>query len=110
MNLEQYLESKQVAKSEKPRTQKIEKPPQKPILSKNRLRTIKEDIEKIEKMLSDLETEKLQLEQSMANSDFYNRGQRTVEDMDRYEMIKKEIPDIEKQWEEMSEHLESLMN
>lgn len=110
MNLEQYLESKQVAKSEKPRTQKIEKPPQKPILSKNRLRTIKEDIEKIEKMLSDLEAEKLQLEQSMANSDFYNRGQRTVEDMDRYEMIKKEIPDIEKQWEEMSEHLESLMN
>ena len=110
MNLEQYLESRLDNKTEKVKVQKVEKPSQKPILSKNRLRTIKEDIEKIEKILSRLESEKQQLEQSMTNSDFYNRGQRTVEDMDRYEVIKKEIPQLENQWEEMSENLESLLN
>jgi ATP-binding cassette subfamily F protein 3 len=110
MNLEQYLESRQETRTEKPKAQKTEKTPQKAIVSKNRLRTIKEDIEKIEKMLADLELEKHQLEQSMANSDFYNRGQRTLEDMDRYDAIKKQIPKLEQQWEETSENLESLQN
>ena len=108
MNLEQYLESRQTVKNEKPKTAKTEKAPQKLMVSKNRLKSIKEDIEKIEKMLTDFETEKSELEQAMAKPDFYNRGSMTMEDMNRYEFIKNEIPSLERKWEEASENLESL--
>jgi ATP-binding cassette subfamily F protein 3 len=108
MNLEQYLESRQNTKSDKPKQKTAEKPAQKATVSKNKLRSIKEDIEKIESTISQFESEKTSLEQAMSNSDFYGRGAKTVGDMDRYEMLKKEIPKLEARWEELSENLESL--
>jgi ATP-binding cassette, subfamily F, member 3 len=110
MNLEQYLESRQTVKNDKPKIIKLDKQPQKSIISKNRLKSIKDDIEKIENMLTGFESEKSELESAMTKPDFYNRGSKTVEDMDRYEFIKNEIPNLEKIWEEMSENLESLTN
>ncbi len=110
MNLEQYLEWRQSAKSDKPKQAVIEKSPSKQTISKNRLKAMQDEITKLESKIQQFEAEKQALELAMQNSDFYNRGTQSVTDMDRYDFLGKEIPKLEQTWETKSQEFEDLLH
>ncbi|RJP59293.1 MAG: ABC transporter ATP-binding protein [Ignavibacteriales bacterium] len=93
---------KNIKKEEKRRIAEIRQEKYKATLSlKNKLDTVEKEIEK-------LETEKLELENSLADPTIYNEAEKIKKHKQRYIEVQKSIEDTYNQWTEISSELESI--
>ncbi len=96
-------EIRKPAKKEKPRR---ERKPDELRIKRRKIRRLREELEKIEARLEELESEKKLIEEELANPDLYRDGEEAREKVTRYEVLKKELDDLYRKWEELMIKLE----
>lgn len=73
-----------------------------------RTKPVKDKIEKVEKKIETLETEKADIEASMAEPDFYKDGEKAKSTSYRYKEIDKELNDLYHRWNELTKEVDRL--
>jgi ATP-binding cassette subfamily F protein 3 len=73
-----------------------------------RIRPIKNKLESVEKEIEQKEERKSEIEELMAQTDFYDDSERVKKTSIEYETIKKELTDLMYKWEEYSMRIEAV--
>ncbi len=73
-----------------------------------KVRPIKQKLEKVEKEIEANETRKAEIEELMAQTDFYDDPEKVKETSLEYESLKNEITDLMFKWEEYSSRIEEV--
>lgn len=73
-----------------------------------KVRPIKQKLEKVEKEIENKETRKAEIEELMAQTDFYDDNEKVKEVTLEYEELKKSLTDLMYQWEDYSNRIEAV--
>lgn len=75
-----------------------------------KIRPVRKKIERVEKEIELKESRKSEIEEAMAETNFYDDTEKVKEVTLEYEMLKKELTDLMYKWEEYAMRIESIEN